>query len=79
MRSCRSPAALALTLAFAAGCGCGASLVPYAGAPPVTAVDPDLPADVRLKTATESFTHEWYVALRGGRIWIRPNVETGGA
>jgi hypothetical protein len=33
---------------------------------------------VYLKTPAETFTHEWYVALRAGRLWIRPNVETTG-
>lgn len=38
----------------------------------------DLPARIALKTPTESFTHAWYLALRDGRVWRRPNPETTG-
>ena len=30
-----------------------------------------LPQQIYLKTATESFTHEYYIALREERLWIR--------
>ncbi len=39
----------------------------------------DLPARIALKTPTETFTHAWYLALRDGRVWRRPNPETTGA
>ncbi len=38
----------------------------------------DLPARIALKTPTETFTHAWYLALRDGRVWRRPNPETTG-
>jgi hypothetical protein len=71
---------LAGALAAAAlGTACsGGAAPPYRGAAPAGAPPPDLPARVSLKTPTEAFTHEWYVALRAGRIWVRPNVETTG-
>ena len=31
----------------------------------------DLPAEVPLRTATQSFNSRWDFALRGGRIWLR--------
>jgi len=37
----------------------------------------DLPERVLFRGATESFNREWYVALRDGRIWIKPNPESG--
>ncbi len=65
------PIWLILAAGVCAGCA--------APAPRGGAVAPaDLPARIPLKTGTESFTHEWYVALRDGRIWLRPNEETTG-
>jgi len=37
----------------------------------------DLPERVLFRTATEDFNREWYVALRDGRIWVKPNPESG--
>lgn len=63
-------AALLLTLLT----GCVVAPATFeAPAPPA-----DLPARIPLKTPTETFTHEWYLALRDGRLWRRPNPETTG-
>ena len=37
----------------------------------------DLPERVWFRDASESFNRDWYVALRDGRIWVKPNLETG--
>ena len=37
----------------------------------------DLPDHVYFRTATESFNRHWYVAVRDGRVWVKPNEETG--
>ncbi|HBN08755.1 MAG TPA: hypothetical protein DD435_08935 [Cyanobacteria bacterium UBA8530] len=37
-----------------------------------------LPDRVILRTGTESFTDEWYFAVRGGRIFVKPNEEKTG-
>ncbi len=37
----------------------------------------DLPERVWFRSSTESFNTDWYVALRDGRIWVKPNEETG--
>ena len=37
----------------------------------------DLPERVSFRTATESFNRDWYFAVRDGRIWMKPNGETG--
>lgn len=73
-REFRATAAGVLIGFFLAACSAGRSsaAVP-AGDPP-----PDLPEAVHIKTPTDSFTHEWYVVLRGNRIWFRPNAETTG-
>ncbi len=67
------PAALALLLAGCATDG------PYAGAPPVPPPPADLPEAVHLESPTEDLTHEWFVALRDGRVWLKPNHEAGAA
>lgn len=35
----------------------------------------DLPEAVTIKTATEAFTHHYYVALRDGRIWLKRRAD----
>jgi hypothetical protein len=40
-------------------------------------VPADLPDRVHFRTRTESFNSHWYVALRDGRIWVKPNEEIG--
>lgn len=40
-------------------------------------VPADLPDQVHFRTATESFNQWWYFAVRDGRIWLKPNEETG--
>lgn len=37
-----------------------------------------LPDLIPIKTRTETFSHQYYVAVRDGRIWIRANPETKG-
>lgn len=37
----------------------------------------DLPDRVSFRTATESFNRWWYFAVRDGKIWLKPNEETG--
>jgi hypothetical protein len=37
----------------------------------------DLPDRVWFRDATESFNQDWYVALRDGRVWVKPNEQTG--
>ncbi len=39
----------------------------------------DLPERVFVSSATEAFTSDWYVALRAGRIWVKPIEESGRA
>jgi hypothetical protein len=57
----------ALLLTALVSCGGGLDL-----APPC-----DLPDRVWFRDATESFNRDWYVALRDGRVWVKPNEETG--
>jgi hypothetical protein len=38
----------------------------------------DLPDRVLFRSKTTSFNRQWYVALRGGRIWVKPNLDEGG-
>ncbi len=40
--------------------------------------DPFPPDRVYFRTATRSFNLKWYVVLDEGRIWVKPNEETGG-
>ena len=37
----------------------------------------DLPEQVVLKSATQSFTHEYDVAILDGKIWYKPRVAPG--
>lgn len=37
----------------------------------------ELPERVIFRSKTTSFNRRWYVALRDGRIWVKPNVEAG--
>ena len=37
----------------------------------------DLPEQVWFRDASVSFNRDWYVALRDGRIWVKPNEQTG--
>lgn len=37
----------------------------------------DLPERVWFRDASESFNRDWYVALRDGRVWVKPNEATG--
>ncbi len=39
----------------------------------------DLPERVVLRSATTSFNRQWFVALRAGRIWVKPNTDAGEA
>ena len=41
--------------------------------------DPFPPDRVYFRTANRSFNLRWYVILNEGRIWVKPNEETGGA
>ncbi len=52
------------------------ALASCGGALDIPAPD-DLPERVWFRDATESFNRDWYVALRDGRIWVKPNLETG--
>ncbi|MBN2359393.1 MAG: hypothetical protein JXR83_08055 [Deltaproteobacteria bacterium] len=53
------------------------ALVACAGPMLEVARPDDLPARVLFRTPTEDFNREWYVALRDGRIWVKPNPESG--
>ncbi len=37
----------------------------------------DLPERVWFRDASHSFNRDWYLALRDGRVWVKPNEETG--
>ena len=46
--------------------------------PPLVRLDipkPDLPDRVIFRTPNESFNQEYFVALREGRIWVKPNTD----
>lgn len=55
------------------------SLLALATGAPALGLEPpgDLPERVYLRTATASFNAWWYVVIRDGRLWIKPNEETG--
>jgi hypothetical protein len=56
-----------LPLVALASCG-GALDIP----PPA-----DLPERVWFRDDTGSFNRDWYVALRDGRVWVKPNLDSG--
>jgi len=60
-----------LFVAAALAAGCRGVPVRLDLAPPQT-----LPARVLFRTDTESFNRQYFVALRDGRIWVKPNSET---
>lgn len=73
----KQSALVALALITLAGCGVGNPLESskhYSA----SNVDGPLPDRVQLKTRTESFTDDWYFAIRDGRIFYKPNQEKTG-
>lgn len=64
---------LGIRRAIALAClWCFWSLWVYAGLIEQRPIPADLPQKIDIKTPTESFTHEFEVALRDGVIWIKP-------
>lgn len=73
--------------------GCAPAMteeLPTFAAPPVTPADAGvqvcfgttndgLPERVHFRDATASFNRRWYVALKDGRLWVKPNDEQGAA
>lgn len=72
----KKSAAVALTFVTLAGCGISNPL--SKGSFSTASITGPLPDRIVLKTRTESFTDEWYFAIRDGRIYYKPNSEKTG-
>ncbi|MBN2799582.1 MAG: hypothetical protein JXX28_10580 [Deltaproteobacteria bacterium] len=62
------PAWWCVAATLAAGCAAPLSLPP----------PEDLPDEVLFRSATESFNSRWSVAVRDGRIWVKPRQDADG-